>query len=127
MTREVHLDCRALPYFAVYFDIPARLFDEAVDLTQAEAGAAAEFFGRVERLESVRERFRRHPAARVRHADHDILPGRDLGIATVIAVVHEGVRRFDGKLATLRHRIPRVDRKIDKRRLELGRVSFDLP
>ena len=60
-----------------------RLLDEAVDRAQPEAGAAAGFLGREERLEGALAGLRRHAAAGVADRDRDeaVRRGLDLGEA----------------------------------------------
>src|SRR5262245_30768259 len=49
--RQVERDGRALAGFACDLDVSLRLLDEAVDLTEAEAGPVPDLLGREERLE----------------------------------------------------------------------------
>ena len=104
----------------------AGLLDEAVDLRQAEAGAFADPLGGEERLEGLADDLRRHPRAAIADEDADILPGRDLCFAGV-GLVEEDIRRLDRELATIGHRVARVDGEVEQRALELGRVDEGRP
>src|SRR5581483_1224529 len=127
VTREVHLDARALPDLAVDLHVAARLLDEAIDLAQAKAGSVPRLLGREERLERMIENLWRHAGTRVTDTDDDILPGRDLRICARIVVICGDVRRLDRQLPAIWHRVARVDRQIDDGRLQMVHVRLNLP
>ena len=69
--RNVNAECRSEADFAVDVDPAVMLLDDAEDGGQSQAGAFADAFGAEERLENVREDFRRDAAAGVAHAQAD--------------------------------------------------------
>ena len=63
---QIKLDRGTCAYLAVNLDVSARLFDEAVNLREAEPGTLTDFFGCEERLKGFGDYFRRHADARCR-------------------------------------------------------------
>jgi len=127
MARQIELHRRALARLAVDRAVPSGLFDETVDLRQAEAGALPGFLGREEGLERPFPHLPGHAAAGIGNGDQDVLPGRDLVMRLGIGLVEERVRGLDRQLAVSRHRVARVDRQIEQRMLELVGVDQDGP
>ena len=59
--RQINLHRRAGADLGINLDMPARLFDEAVDLAQTKPGALAGRFGGEERIEDSRRDVRGMP------------------------------------------------------------------
>ena len=68
-----------------------------------------------------------HALARVGNRKHHILTGFHLRVTYRISVVQRRVRDFDRQLATIRHSVAAVDRKIQNRGLELGSIDDGVP
>src|SRR5262245_25258453 len=126
-SRQIDLHRRPLARLAVDLDVPLRLFDEPVDLTETEPGALAGRLGGEERLKRTHEHLSGHSDPVVGHGDQDILAAAYLGIGPTIVLVQKGVAGLDGELAAVRHGIAGVDREIEQRSLEFVRVNLHLP
>ena len=59
------------------------------------------------------------PRAVVGHREHDVLARNDFGLRGGIFVIEVDISRFDRELSAVRHRIARVDGKIENRKFEL--------
>ncbi len=105
----------------------ARLFDEAIDHAEAEAGPAAKFLGGEERLEHPAEGIGGHARARVAHAESDILARPNLGVLGRVALVQVGVLGVDGELAAFGHGVAGVHSQVENRALQLVLVHLDRP
>src|SRR5947209_3840710 len=79
--RQVDPHRGALAELAVDLHLPAGLFDEAIDLRQAEPGPLPHLFGGEERLERLLDDVLRHADAGIRHGDHPVAPWRRLVVA----------------------------------------------
>src|SRR5262245_47834951 len=91
-------------------------FNDAAGDGQAESGPLADFLGREERIENVREVLGRDPRTGVRHAQPDKCPavpaplfGRDL----------------DQQPPSFRHRVQRVDANIHEQLPQQSLIAFD--
>ncbi|MFO1058041.1 MAG: hypothetical protein U1E53_13860 [Dongiaceae bacterium] len=100
---------------AVDADQPAGAPREAVDLGQAQPGAAADLLGGEERLEGAALHLRRHALAGV---GDDDLGGRR-------AVRHDAPRGRDAQRAAGRHRIARIAGEVEDGEVELHPVERD--
>ena len=125
--REIEFDRRSFPYFAVYFDMPARLFRKTVDLGQTEAGTVSDVLCREERIEGLRQHLRGHPASTIGNGDHHVLAGHHLDLTHGIAFIEIDVRGFDSEFATPGHRITCVNRQVDDRHFKLVGVDVSAP
>src|SRR3569833_1268219 len=67
--RQVDGEARALADLAVDLNRTTGLVNEAVDLAQTEAGALADFLGREDRIEYLRQEVGRNARARVAEPD----------------------------------------------------------
>ena len=103
-------------------DIAAGLLDEAVDLAEAEPGAAPDLLGGEERLERLGRDRRIHPGAGVAHRDADIAAWHQ------IPVFPAGQDRVAGgydHAPALRHRVAGIADQVEDRRLELPGIEAD--
>nr|GEU28229.1 hypothetical protein [Tanacetum cinerariifolium] len=125
--RQVQLDGRALAHLAVDLDVAARLLDQAIHHRQAEAGALAFRLGGKERFERLRQHLCRHAAARVADGNHDVLAGRDVGMALAVRAVEQGIVDFDGEPAGAFHGVARIDGQVQDRVFHLGHVDGSAP
>jgi len=97
---------------------------EAVDLCQAKTGAFSKRFGREERLEYPRQDIRRDSHPGVGHRKrHEV----SLELIHAVVLLQRDVERRQRNNATARHRIPRINRDVDQRQLELRDVDLDRP
>ncbi len=127
VAREIELDRRPVPRLAIEGDVAARLLDEAIDLAEAETGAAADILGGEERLEGARHRLLRHARARVTDGDIGVLAGNDLAVGGGIGLVERRIAGLDGQLAAVGHGVARIDRQVEDGAFELVLVDLDRP
>ena len=73
------------------------------------------------------DHLRRHAGAGIADRQHHVLSRGHLGMRRGVGIVEMRVRRFDGQLAAVRHRIARIDREIEQHVLELVGVHPRLP
>ena len=113
---------------AVDAHVARGLAHEAIDLAQAQAGAAARHLGGEEGLEGALQRTPVHAAAGIGDGDQHVLPGLErLGHRLGIGLVEIGVGGLDGHLAAFGHGVARVDGEVQDRRLELVLVGEGEP
>src|SRR4051794_3177754 len=124
---EIEFDRRSFAYFTIYFDMPARLFGETIDLRQTKAGTVSYVLCREEGIEGLRQHVRGHPASTIGYSDHNVLAGYDLDLTHGVAFVEIDIRGFDRELATPGHRIACVYRKVDDCHFELVGVNIGTP
>src|SRR5262249_36604852 len=110
---------RAATEFTFDLRRAARLLGETVDLAQAQSGAFADLFGRVEGLKGARHDSLAHAASGIADRDDDIVAGGQVGGA---AVAGSDVLGSDRQPARAIHRIAGVDGEVEDRGLELGRI-----
>ena len=127
MARQVEPHRRALTGLAIDRAMPARLLDKAIDLRQPEPGALPGLLGREKGLERLLAHLGAHAAASVADRDHHILPRRQLLMSGGVGLVEQGVCGLDCQLSPAGHRVPRVDRQIEERMLELVGVYQHRP
>ena len=111
-----------MPQLAVDFGVPARLFDKAVHHRQAQAGARAGGLGGEKGLKSLGRHLGRHAAAGVADRQQHVLAGADIAVLVGVGIVQRRIRHLDGQLARALHRVAGVDRQVEDRVLDLGRV-----
>ena len=97
----------------------ARLARHAIDHRQAEAGALADFLGGEEGLERALEHFGRHADAGVADGELDIVAVLEVGVAADAAPASAD----EGQHAAVGHCVAGVDREVEHRDLELGRIG----
>ena len=102
-------------------DVTARLFHEAEDRAEAQAGAARAALGG-EGLENSRDQLRREARSAVAHGDGGVIAGRQIGVALCLAV-----GGGDLEPAAIAHRRGGARRQRSERGLELRRVGGDRP
>src|SRR3546814_112847 len=95
----------------------ARLVDEAMDLAESQPAAPADVLRREERFERPPQHLRRHAGAGVGDAGLDIGPRRQLPRA------EPDVPGRYPQPAAVRHGVPRIDRQVQDRGLELPRID----
>ena len=66
-----------------------------------------------------------HADARVGHPKHDVAPRRDVAVSRGTPFGQLDIFRLDGQPPAGRHRVARIDRQIDQRLLDLGRIRTD--
>src|SRR5215204_5760376 len=122
VSRQVNFYGRAMIDFAVNFYVTAGLLDEAVDLTQSEAGALAWFFCGEERLEGSACHVRWHSGAGIGYTHEYVLSRRQLRVGSAIFFVGKDVARLDRDLSAARHRVACIESEIDQRGFQLVRI-----
>ena len=55
------------------------------------------------------------------------LAGLQFGVQLAVVFVDEYVRPLDGQFSAVRHRVPRIDGKVNQRRLQLIVIDFHIP
>lgn len=119
--RQVQGERAPIAEAAFHHDLAAGLFDEAVDLAEAQPGAAADLLGGVERFEDARQHGLGDAAAGVGDAHGDERPAaRPIRTRQQVDRLH-----LDAQCALAVHRIARVDRKVEQRGVELVGIGFD--
>ena len=108
-----------MPDFAVDFRMSAGLLHEPIDLRQAEAGALAGALGGEERVERLGQHVLGHANSGIADEQSDILARLKVGIRGSIGIIEKAIRRLDGELSAIGHRIARVEGQVDDRILEL--------
>ncbi len=103
--RQVELHACALPDPAVDADVPARLFDEAVDHAQPEAAALSHLLRREERLEHPLHDLGRHAGSGIGNGEQHVLAGRHLLVLLGIILVEDSIARLQRERAGAPHRI----------------------
>src|SRR5438105_4530200 len=73
--RQVDLEGRALSRLALYINVSARLFHDAVDSRESQARPLSLGFGGVEGFEDVRARLVVHPHTTIAHGEKHVLAG----------------------------------------------------
>src|SRR5262245_25974124 len=74
-------------------------------------------------MKDLLEDLRGYSGARVRYGNHDIMARRHLRILRLIHVIEVGRLGLDRQKPAIRHGIAGVDREVEYRRLELGRID----
>lgn len=106
----------------------AGLANEAIDLTEAEAGTFADAFGGKKWIEGAFTSRYIHANPRIGHSDHDVLAGFDrLHQPGDIVLVEIGVGGFDRDPAAVGHGIAGVEREVEQRVFELIWISEGPP
>ena len=123
---QIQAHRRALPRLRVDAHLPARLPHETVDHRQTEPGALADGLGGEERIEHASDDLGRHAGAVVRHAQRDVLAGRQLAVSGG-PLVEPLVGGLDRQAATIGHGVARVDAQVEQRVLELRRIDAGRP
>src|SRR5260364_70416 len=100
-----------------------RLLGEAVDLAEAEPGAAPDLFGREEGIEDPIQDVRCYSDAGVTNFD----PHEFAGQTTFATAVQSRIASEDRHGPALRHGIPRVDDRVEDGKLELRLVRHHRP
>ena len=118
------LEDRALARRAVDKDEAAGLLDDAVHGRQAEPGAGAELLGREERLEDAFEVFLRDADPGIGDLDQHVIAGRhDFGAAPQRRRLRH-IGGADRQRSAARHRVARVDGKVDDDLFELPLIDL---
>src|SRR5215475_8803660 len=91
-------------------------FNDTAGDGQAESGPLADFLGRKERIENVREVLGRNPRAGVRHAQPD------KGSAVPAPLFR---RDLDQQLSSFRHRVQRIDANVHQQLPQQSLIAFD--
>ena len=98
----------------------ARLARHSIDHRQAEPGSLADFLGGEEGLERALDDFGRHAGSGVADGELDIVAVLELGVAR-----HFDLRSSRSQDSPVGHGVARVDREVEDRDLELGRIGHD--
>ena len=125
--RQVDLGGGALAGLRIHLHVAARLAHEAIDLAQAQAGAAAHVLGGEEGVEGLGQHLGRHAAAGVADGHHHVLAGRQAGVLGHVALVQPGVGSFDGQAAAVGHRVAAIDRQVEDGVFQLVGVDMGAP
>ena len=97
----------------------ARLARHSIDHRQPEPGSLADLLGREERLERAGGNLRSHANAGVADRQFDIGARIELGV--IVADLDDPIG--DRQRAAVGHRVAPVDRKVEQRDFDLGRVG----
>ena len=128
MTRKKDSDDCPFAQRAFDLNLPGGLAGEAVNLTEAEAGAFADLLGGEEGIKRTLARVFIHADAGVRNCDHDILARLDpFRQRADGGGVEKAICRFNNQLAAARHGVPGVDRQVDERILKLIGIDEGVP
>ena len=123
--RQIHVERRAVPDAALYFDGAVVLLDDAVHGCESEAGALPAFFRREERFEDSRLRFRVHAAAGVGHRHLDVVARPQPGVRGDTDLVELDIAQLDRDLAAVGHGVARVDHQVHENLLDLRAIGED--
>src|SRR6185295_4513436 len=111
--------------FAGHLDPALVLFHDAVNRSQSESRALADFLGGEEGFEDTTKRLPAHPTARIAYVQANILAGPR--VRTVLRVrfihVHESCR--DRKSASAWHGVAGIDGEVHDHLLDHAGVAFD--
>ena len=99
--------------------MPLRLFDEAVDLGQAEAGSLPGLLGREEWFEHPLQNVLRHPGAGVVDGNTHIWPGDKVIMLLAVLLIEHEVFSCDRQLPACGHGVAGVHGEIEYRSLQL--------
>jgi hypothetical protein len=116
-----------VPDPAVDADVPACLFDEAVDHAQPEAAALSHLLRREERFEHPLHDLGSHAGPGVGDGEQHVLAGRHLLVLLGIILVEDSIARLQRERAGAPHGIPRIDREVDQRLFQFSAVGECLP
>ena len=122
---NVDTELGALPDDARNLDESAVASNDPLRRCEAEARAAPPGLGREERLEYPLDVLRRHSPARVRNRDHREFPRMDPRMQGCLLLVHPAAFGPHADDSAARHRVARVDGKIEQDLLELRHVTLD--
>src|SRR5581483_3407118 len=115
--REIELYRRPFADLALYVHVSAGLLDEAVKLAQSEPGPLSHRLCSEERLEHPRESLLAHAVSGIANGHEDIFARLELRVTGGKGLVELRLARFDGELATLRHRVAGVGCEIKENAL----------
>jgi len=113
--------------FAVYVDMAAGLFHEAVDHAQSQSAAFASLLGREKGLEDARQDVRGDARARVTDFDAHVVARPHVGVLSRVDFIEVHVGGFDYELSSIHHCITGIGRKIDDGSFELSRIDANSP
>src|SRR5207245_8901657 len=105
----------------------ARAREVLAEFSELEACPPAQLFSRKEWLEDSRLNGCIHAISRIGNRDHDVGSGCAGDVLIGIGLVQIDIMGFDSELASLRHRIARVDGQVHEDLLNLAGVRFDRP
>src|SRR5439155_8526437 len=123
--RKINRERRTGARHAVDADQSAALLHEAVHRRDAKLSAAGKIAARTradERLEQLGSRLIVEAGTGVAHRELDVAAGRGARMRGDERVVHRAVRRLDGYLSAVRHRVARVDGERQDDVIELRRI-----
>jgi hypothetical protein len=120
---QVNMETAALPFLALHDDVPAALFDDAVNGGETEAGALAFFFGCEEGFKNARLRFFIHAHTSVADCEHHVAARPNELLAAAMAFIHHRVLRLNGELPSCEHRVFRIHHQIHQNLFELTRIG----
>src|SRR5216684_7308231 len=123
--RQINLEGGALSEFAVYPDVTAALFHDAVDRRETETSATAAFLRGVKRFEDVGDRIGRHARAGVRDGEQDVWSGNDNSVIARVRRVEINVAGLDEDATTVGEGVARVHDQIHNDLFDLARVGLD--
>ena len=83
--------------------------------------------GREEGLEDHFGGLSIHPATGVAHGKHHVLARLHVWMCATVGVVQDSVRHLNGELSLPAHGVAAVDREVQKRIFELGRIGECIP
>src|ERR1051326_6024519 len=103
------------------------LLDEAKDHAEPQAGPLAGPLGREKWVKDACEHLWRYTGAGVADLDYRVVARGDLIVARSVFGVERDVMRLNHQASAFRHRIPRVDRDVHQRGLELRFINLHGP
>src|SRR5206468_9913314 len=122
---QINLEGGALSKFAVYPDVAAALFHNAIDRRETEASATSAFLGGVKRLEDMGDRLGLHAGAGVRDGEQHVRSGNDNSVIARVRRVENNVAGFDEDAAAVEEGVARVHDQIHNDLFDLARVGLD--
>lgn len=127
IARQVDREFCALSGRGIGEDIPAGLFDDAIDRRQAKPGSRTDLLGGKKRLENLVDHFVRNTGAGILHLEQRVIAVGDAFIFLQPGISGIDVAGADRQRAATVHGVTGVDGKIDDHLLELSLVGLHQP
>ena len=125
--RQIDFKAGALAWLTVNGDAPSTLLDNAVNSSQAQAGAFARLFGGEERLKDARPGCLIHALAGVGHRQHNARAGGSIELNLATVLVEFEVASLNGQPAAGWHGIAGVNHQVHNNLFKLVGIGGDGP
>ena len=125
--RARKVGCKGAPRTtsAIHLHVPATLSNNAIYSWQSKTRSAAFLLGSKERFKNTRLYLGVDASSGIDHTNGNELTNKLIGARS--RSWERNVQSFDGDNAAIRHRVARIDDKIEKHLLELRWVSLNIP